>query len=90
MEFMGSVLERHPSVVIVLDEVYNYIAYEANVHLSFSKICPRLRSRIITIGSAGKTFSVTGNEHTYHHHVLVAQPRVCLCRLEDWMVHCPA
>lgn len=46
-------------VVCVCDEVYEWMIFDNNVH---TRICtlPDMWERTITIGSAGKTFSVTG------------------------------
>lgn len=47
------------NVICVSDEVYEWMIYDNNEHV---RICtlPGMWERTITIGSAGKTFSVTG------------------------------
>lgn len=47
------------NVLCISDEVYEWLVYEPNQHI---RICtlPGMWDRTITIGSAGKTFSVTG------------------------------
>lgn len=47
------------NVLCVSDEVYEWMIYDDNEHI---RICtlPGMWERTITIGSAGKTFSVTG------------------------------
>lgn len=47
------------NVLCVSDEVYEWMVYDDNKHI---RICtlPDMWERTITIGSAGKTFSVTG------------------------------
>lgn len=47
------------NVLCISDEVYEWLVYEPNQHI---RICtlPAMWDRTITIGSAGKTFSVTG------------------------------
>ncbi|RZC40993.1 kynurenine--oxoglutarate transaminase 3, partial [Asbolus verrucosus] len=47
------------NVVCVSDEVYEWIVYKPNKHLRIASL-PEMWDRTITIGSAGKTFSVTG------------------------------
>lgn len=46
-------------VICVSDEVYEWIVFDDSVH---TRICtlPDMWERTITIGSAGKTFAVTG------------------------------
>lgn len=46
-------------VLIVSDEVYEHLAFDGAQHLPIAAL-PAARERTITIGSAGKTFSVTG------------------------------
>lgn len=60
MRVMQSVLERHPSVTVVLDEVYSAIVFDSNTSVSLVDHCAALRERTIVLSSAGKTFSVTG------------------------------
>ncbi|KAK9891449.1 hypothetical protein WA026_014682 [Henosepilachna vigintioctopunctata] len=47
------------NVLCVCDEVYEWIVYRPNKHIRMASL-PGMWERTITIGSAGKTFSVTG------------------------------
>ncbi|KAJ8980217.1 hypothetical protein NQ317_010213 [Molorchus minor] len=47
------------NVLCISDEVYEWIVYEPNRHIRIATL-PGMWERTITIGSAGKTFSVTG------------------------------
>ena len=47
------------NVVIVSDEVYEFIVYPGNEHIRISSL-EGMWDRVITIGSAGKAFCVTG------------------------------
>lgn len=47
------------NVLCVCDEVYEWIVYKPNKHIRMATL-PGMWDRTITIGSAGKTFSVTG------------------------------
>lgn len=47
------------NVLCVCDEVYEWIVYKPNKHIRMATL-PGMWERTITIGSAGKTFSVTG------------------------------
>lgn len=47
------------NLVVVADEVYEQMYYEKE-HVSIAQVLPEMWSRTVTIGSAGKTFSVTG------------------------------
>jgi N-succinyldiaminopimelate aminotransferase len=50
--------EKH-DVMIVTDEVYEHLTYDAAKHIPIATI-PGARERTITISSMGKTFSLTG------------------------------
>ncbi|XP_063912880.1 kynurenine aminotransferase-like [Zophobas morio] len=47
------------NVLCISDEVYEWIVYKPNKHIRIATL-PGMWDRTITIGSAGKTFSVTG------------------------------
>ncbi|XP_056647722.1 kynurenine aminotransferase-like [Diorhabda sublineata] len=47
------------NVLCISDEVYEWIVYKPNKHIRIATL-PDMWERTITIGSAGKTFSVTG------------------------------
>ncbi|XP_041370941.1 kynurenine--oxoglutarate transaminase 3-like isoform X2 [Gigantopelta aegis] len=46
-------------VVCIADEVYEWLVYKANKHIKIASL-PGMFERTLTIGSAGKTFNVTG------------------------------
>ncbi len=46
-------------LVVVTDEVYEHLTFDGHDHVPLATM-PELRDRIVAIGSAGKTFSVTG------------------------------
>ncbi len=58
LEMIGRVCEENDAWIYT-DEIYEYIVYEGNRHISLGSI-DRFRERTITIGGFSKTFSVTG------------------------------
>jgi len=46
-------------LLVVMDEVYEHLTYDGATHIPMASI-PGMAERTITIGSAGKTFSLTG------------------------------
>ena len=46
-------------LLCVTDEVYEYMVYENNQHVSMASF-PKMRNRTFTVGSYSKTFSITG------------------------------
>lgn len=58
LSVIAELLCRH-DVVAVCDEVYEHLVYDGHRHLPLMCL-PDMRERCIRIGSAGKTFSMTG------------------------------
>jgi N-succinyldiaminopimelate aminotransferase len=46
-------------LIVVSDEVYEHLTFDGRPHVPIATL-PGMRDRTVTIGSAGKTFSVTG------------------------------
>jgi aspartate/methionine/tyrosine aminotransferase len=58
LEFIAGLCRKH-DVYAVCDEVYEHIVFDDHRHLSIMTL-PGMRDRTARIGSAGKSFSVTG------------------------------
>lgn len=58
LEFIGELLTRFDAYAIC-DEVYEHLVFDERAHLPLIAL-PGLRERCLKIGSAGKTFSLTG------------------------------
>ncbi|CAI5743554.1 unnamed protein product [Peronospora destructor] len=56
---LGQVLERHPNVIVLADEVYEFMTYDGLTHERIAAL-PGFFDRTISLFSAGKTFSCTG------------------------------
>ena len=54
------ILERHPNVLIASDEVYEHMVYVNKGSMARFTDFPSIAERVISIYSAGKTFSCTG------------------------------
>ncbi|MDP9091426.1 MAG: pyridoxal phosphate-dependent aminotransferase [Actinomycetota bacterium] len=52
-------LARRHDLLVICDEVYEHLTFDARAHVPIASL-PGMRERTVTIGSAGKTFSVTG------------------------------
>jgi len=57
--FQIAALAREHNLIVISDEVYERIVYGGNEHVRIATL-PGMWDRTITVGSAGKTFSVTG------------------------------
>lgn len=58
LAFLSKVVLDH-GLTIVADEVYEHLVFDGLKHASLLAL-PEIRDRVVRIGSAGKTFSVTG------------------------------
>src|SRR5690348_9541038 len=58
LAFIAELLQRHDAYA-VCDEVYEHITYDGWRHIPLMTL-PGMRERCLRIGSAGKTFSLTG------------------------------
>uniref|UniRef100_A0A4W2IID4 Kynurenine--oxoglutarate transaminase 1 n=1 Tax=Bos indicus x Bos taurus TaxID=30522 RepID=A0A4W2IID4_BOBOX len=58
LELVASLCQQH-DVVCISDEVYQWMVFDGFQHISIASL-PGMWERTLTIGSAGKTFSVTG------------------------------
>lgn len=58
LQMIADLCIKH-DVIAVMDEVYEWIVYRGYEHIRMATL-PNMWDRTITIGSAGKTFSVTG------------------------------
>lgn len=58
LELVANLCKKH-DVLCLSDEVYEWIVYKPHEHIRIATL-PDMWERTITVGSAGKTFSVTG------------------------------
>ena len=53
-------LRRHPRILLMSDEIYEFLISPNQVHHSFAKIAPDLRNRIFTVNGFAKAWAMTG------------------------------
>lgn len=58
LELIASLIEKHDTYAIC-DEVYEHLTFDGHQHIPLMTL-PGMRDRCVRIGSAGKTFSLTG------------------------------
>ncbi|MBP2230442.1 aspartate/methionine/tyrosine aminotransferase [Azospirillum agricola] len=58
LSFLAGLLERY-DLIAICDEVYEHLTFDGQAHRPLLAL-PEARDRCLRIGSAGKTFSVTG------------------------------
>lgn len=57
---LGSVLEKHPHVLILSDEIYEHILFDGQKFLSFAAANPSLKDRALTVNGVSKAYAMTG------------------------------
>lgn len=56
---IGEVVERHPQLFVIADEIYEYINFTDEGHFSIGSI-PAIKDRVVTVNGVAKGFAMTG------------------------------
>lgn len=59
LEGLAEVLRKYPDVVIISDEIYEYIVFDGE-HVSILNVAPDLKDRTVVINGFSKGFAMTG------------------------------
>jgi aspartate aminotransferase len=57
---LGDVLDRHPEVLILSDEIYEHILFDGRKFLPFAAANPQLKQRTLTVNGVSKAYAMTG------------------------------
>ncbi|WP_328690948.1 pyridoxal phosphate-dependent aminotransferase [Streptomyces caniferus] len=57
---LAEVLRRHPSAMILSDEIYAHIGYAEGEYFSIAQVAPDLRERILLVDGVSKAYAMTG------------------------------
>ena len=60
LESIAHVLRRHPRVLVVCDEIYEFLLAPGHAHHSFAAVAPDLAGRIFTVNGFAKGWAMTG------------------------------
>ena len=60
MAALGAVVERHPGVVVLSDDIYEHIHWAPDPFVSFATACPALQERTVTTNGVSKAYAMTG------------------------------
>ncbi|MGF1606575.1 MAG: pyridoxal phosphate-dependent aminotransferase [Rhodothalassiaceae bacterium] len=60
MRALGQVLERHPQVLVMADDMYEHIVYDGFEFVSLAQAVPALYERVLTCNGVSKAFAMTG------------------------------
>src|SRR5688572_12001058 len=57
---LAEVLERHPGVCIVSDDIYEHVLFDGRPFATLAAVAPQLAARTLTVNGVSKTFAMTG------------------------------
>ena len=57
---LAEVLDRHPHVWILADEIYEHILFDGRRFASMAAVAPQLASRTLTVNGVSKAYAMTG------------------------------
>jgi len=57
---LADVLDRHPQVLVLCDEIYDEITFTDRPATGLVAVAPRLRDRILLVNGVSKTYAMTG------------------------------
>nr|WP_304985356.1 aminotransferase class I/II-fold pyridoxal phosphate-dependent enzyme [Coxiella-like endosymbiont] len=60
LEALAEILLKHPKMLILSDDIYEYILWGEDHFANIVNACPQLRDRTIVINGASKAFAMTG------------------------------
>ena len=60
LQALGTVLEGHPDVVVVADDIYEHIYWADEPFVSFARACASLFERTVTTNGVSKAYAMTG------------------------------
>ena len=60
LKAIGDLLEQHPHVNIICDDIYEHLIFDDLEFKTLAEICPNLINRILIINGVSKAYSMTG------------------------------
>ena len=60
LKALSEVIQKHPQVFILSDEIYEHIIFDDNDYPSFAAVCPELKDRVLTVNGVSKAYAMTG------------------------------
>jgi len=60
LQAIATVLNKHPQVLVMSDEIYEHILFDGHSFNSFTAACPELKHRVLTINGVSKAYAMTG------------------------------
>jgi len=60
LQSLGEVLDEHPQVMLMSDEIYEHIIFDQRKFVSAAKALPQLKDRTLIVNGVSKAYAMTG------------------------------
>lgn len=60
LKALGEVLKKYPNVLIMSDDIYEYLVYDGFEFVTFASANPELKDRTLIVNGVSKAYSMTG------------------------------
>jgi len=60
LEALGEVLEMHPRIIVVADDIYEHIWWADEPFSTPAQVCPTIAERVVTVNGVSKAYAMTG------------------------------
>ncbi len=60
IESLGAVLEKHPHVNVISDDIYEHIRWKDDAFVNIAMACPKLKDRTVILNGVSKAYAMTG------------------------------
>ncbi|MFN7633563.1 MAG: pyridoxal phosphate-dependent aminotransferase, partial [Acetobacteraceae bacterium] len=60
LKALAAVLRRHPHVLIMVDDMYEHLAYDGFAFTTIAQVAPDLYDRTLTVNGVSKSYALTG------------------------------
>ncbi len=60
LKALAAVLRRHPQVLIMVDDMYEHLAYDGFAFTTMAQVAPDLYERTLTVNGVSKSYAMTG------------------------------
>jgi aspartate aminotransferase len=60
MRALAEVIERHPDVLVLTDDIYEHLIYDDFAFCTMAQVAPQLKDRVLTVNGASKAYAMTG------------------------------
>ncbi|VVE27684.1 aspartate aminotransferase [Pandoraea iniqua] len=57
---LGDVVTKYPNVMVLTDDIYEYLIYDGEAFFTFAQVNPHLLERTLTVNGVSKAYAMTG------------------------------